>query len=391
MAELHIPTLSFLLGAIIWAALYLLNLRLQSLRAQENIINQHGCKSPAKLPLKDPFFGIDAIYHTLRALKTKTFRSHIKGHYERYGNTFSSTLLTRPVISTILSTAFKDYLVGALRRDALLPLFGNSIILADGAQWQHSRALLLPTFARTPVFNLSALENHVLYLITAIPRDGSTVDLSDLFLRYTADVTTDFMFGDSLLSLRYPGSVQTDLMEAFRDAQTGGERRFRLGSLANLVPQTKFHQAVKRVHKYIDAHIDKAIRQYDLRNHSPSDPVQRYSLLHDLLKVTRDEQTLRDELTAILFAGRDTTSALLSNLFFVLAREPHIWQRLREHVDQLQGGKPTFDELSNMTYLAYCLMESQLQVSSGPRLVLMMSSYSTSALPCCLWMLTYCT
>ena len=392
MGQLLSPILSLLLGGIILAALYLLTLHLTTHTARQKIIKQSGCKVPAKFPLKDPIFGIDAIYHALRAARNKTYLIHKKGHYANYGNTFSSKLSTLSVISTIepeniktvLSTAFKDYVVGAPRRDAYLPVLGNSILLADGAQWEHSRALHRPSFARSQVSDLSVLDKHVEELLKAIPRDGSTVDLGDLFLRFTADVTTGFMFGESIQSLSRPESFQTDLMRAFRDAQTGGERRFRLGSFAKFVPQPTFYRAVTQVHTYVDAHIEKAIKQHELLEKLRNDQGQedeRYILLHELLKLTGDGQTLRNELTAIFFAGRDTTSALLSNLFFVLARNPHIWQRLRDEVNQLEGRKPTLDELKAMKYLGYCLNECQFQASYILEITLIFSSYSTSALP----------
>lgn len=341
-------------------------------RAQNDIIKKSGCKAPARLPLKDPFFGIDAIYDALRAARTKTFLNHKKGHYERYGNTFSSKLSTLFVISTIepeniktvLSTAFKDYVVGAPRRDAFLPVLDNSILLADGTQWEHSRVLLRPSFARSQVSDLSVLDDHVENLIRAIPCDGSTVDLGDLFLRYTADVTTDFMFGESIQSLRRPEHFQTNLIAAFQECQTGGERRFRLGSFAKFLPRPTFYQAIKLVHTYVDAHIDKAIKKFEslkLLLNDPGQAFERYVLLHELIKLTGDGQTLRNELMAIFFAGCDTTSALLSNLFFVLARNPHIWQRLRDEVNQLQGRKPTLDELKAMKYLGCCVNEGQFR------------------------------
>ena len=371
MSELLSPLFSLLLGGVILAALYLLTVRLITHRAQQETMKQCGCKAPTKFPLKDPFFGIDVIYDALRAARTKTYLDHKRGHYERYGNTFSSKLSTLPVISTIephniktvLSAAFKDYVVGAPRRNAFLPVLGNSIFLADGAQWEHSRALLRPSFAKSQVSDLSVLERHVEDLIEAIPRDGSIVDLGDLFLHYTADVTTDFMFGESILSLRNPESSESNLMRAFRDAQRGAERRFRLGSFAKFVPQPTFYRAVKQVHAYVDAHIDKAIKKYALPKQSLDDSGQedeRYVFLHELLKLTGDGQTLRNELTGIFFAGRDTTSALLSNLFFVLARNPQIWQRLRDEVLELEGRKPSLDELKTMKYLGYCLNEGEV-------------------------------
>ena len=371
MSQLFSPILSILLGGAVLAALYLFARRLTTRRAHLKIIKHCRCEPPAKLPLKDPFFGIDLIYDALRAAGTRTYLEHKRGHYERHGNTFSSKLSTLPVISTIepdniktvLSAAFKNYVVGAPRRNAFLPVLGNSIFLADGAQWEHSRALLRPTFARSQVSDLSVLERHVEDLIEAIPRDGTTVDLGDLFLHYTADVTTDFMFGESIQSLRNPEPSESSLMRAFRDAQKGVEHRFRLGSFAKFVPQPRFYGAVKQVHAYVDAHIDKAIKSYALSKQSLDDAGledERYVFLHELLKVTGDSQTLRNELTGIFFAGRDTTSALLSNLFFILARDPHRWQRLRDEVLELRGRKPSLDELKSMKYLGYCLNEGAI-------------------------------
>jgi cytochrome P450 len=370
MADTLSPLHSLLLGGLVLVASYLITIRIATEKARQKTIKQHDCEAPPKYPSRDPFFGIDTIYDALRAVSSKTFLSQKKAHYDRYGNTFSSTLSTLPVISTIepeniktvLSTAFQDFVVGAPRRNAFSPILANSILISDGKQWEHSRAFLRPSFARSQVGDLSTLEAHVQNLITAIPRDGSTVDLADLFLRYTADVTTDFMFGESINSLSQPESFRGDLMRAFRDAQLGAERRFRLGSFAKFVPQPAFYQAVKKVHDYMDEHVDRAIENRHVQQRSFDEGAQddkRHIFLHELAKLTDDRQTLRDELLGIFFAGRDTTSALLSNLFFVLARSPGIWQRLREEVDKLGGAVPTLDELKTLKYLGFCLNEGQ--------------------------------
>lgn len=129
-------------------------------------------------------------------------------------------------------------------------------------------------------------------------------------------------------------------MRAFRDTQLGVERRFPFGSFAKFVPQPTLYKAFKRVHDYMDEHIDRTIERRRLQEQSFNDGEQddkRYIFLHELAKLTDDRRTLRDELLGIFFAGRDTTSALLSNLFFVLARSPHIWKRLQEEIQRLGG------------------------------------------------------
>ena len=361
---------SILLGSFVLAIVYYVTTYITLSISRRSMIKQNGCKLPAKQPLKDPFFGIDGMRDTLRALESKTFLKQKRELYEQYGNTFSSRVVTRPLISTIepenikavLQTKFDDFEVGAARRDAFSPVLGDSILISDGKRWEHSRAFLRPSFSRSNVTDLSILEVHVRNLIKAIPHDGSAFDLADLFVRYTADVTTDFMFGESILSLSQREAFQADLMEAFQEAQLGSERRFRLGKFVKIIPQQKFFRAVKLIHTYMDAHIDKAlefrtVQQEDSKDQSNTS--ERHIFARELVKVTDDRKVLRDELLTIFFAGRDTTSALLSNLFFVLARKSDVWQQLQAEVNELEGKKPTLEELKSMKYLRFCINEGQ--------------------------------
>ncbi|KAL8755506.1 MAG: hypothetical protein Q9199_003586 [Rusavskia elegans] len=362
-----IPQL-LLCGLILGASYYIVFLS-RNYQARKSLIRQHGCKPPSKYPVWDPFFGIDVIYDAVRAAKRNTFLTEKISHYNTYGNTHSSRLTSYPVISTIepeniktvLSTNFKDFVIGSPRRRAFGPVIANSVLVADGVEWEHARAFLRPSFARSQVGDLTTLEAHVKNLIDAIPTDGSTVDLAELLLRFTADVTTDFIFGESILSLPHPVSFGRDLTDACRIGQLGAERRFRLGIFANLVPQSEFYRAVGKVHTYMEAHVDKAIR----RRRSEAQDVKsekmdngRYIFLNELVKMSDDRLVLRDQLLGIFLAGRDTTAALLTNLFFVLARNPKVWDRLHKEIKSLNGENPTLEELKGLKYLSFCLKET---------------------------------
>lgn len=64
----------------------------------------------------------------------------------------------------------------------------------------------------------------------------------------------------------------------------------------------------------------------------------------------------------VLVAGRDTTASLLGNLFFVLAKKPEIWEKLRAEVACLQGRTPTYDELRSLRYVQCCVNECTIAV-----------------------------
>ncbi|KAI4230276.1 MAG: hypothetical protein LQ349_006274 [Xanthoria aureola] len=373
---MDLPTLNslgrishLLLGALILGASYYIFLLSRKHQARKALILHHACKPPSKYPVWDPFFGIDVIYDAVRAAKRNTFLTEKISHYNSYGNTHSSRLTTYPVISTIepenikavMSTHFKDFVIGSPRRRAFGPIIAYSVLVADGVEWEHARAFLRPSFARSQVGDLATLETHVKNLIDAVPADGSTVDLAELFFRFTADVTTDFMFGESIESQRHPESFGGDLTEACRIGQLGAEFRFRLGIFADMVPQSKFYRAVGKVHKYMEAHVDKAIRRHhaesqDTTSEKTDNP--KHIFLNELVKLTDDRLVLRDQLLGIFLAGRDTTAALLTNLFFALARNPKAWQRLHTEIKSLNGKKPTMDGLKGLEYLSSCLNET---------------------------------
>ena len=376
------PTLLcyFLLGGSAFAISSLFCQQITRRRERRKLILRHDCQPPIKLSQRDPFFGLDTIWDSYCALKSKTYLDQVRHRYQQYGNTFSSHFWSSQVINTIepdnirtvLTTKFKDYGIGSRRKDAFAPLLGNSIVLSDGAQWEHSRAMLRPSFTRSQVGDLPMFEIHVHRLIQAIPKDGSTLDLAQLFYRLTADVISDFMFGKSIQSLVEPESLGTQFVKALHHAQAGGEKRWFFGGLAKIMPQETFYQSVKEVHGYINIHVDRALRYreclHEEKEHGFAKNTEnsgRYIFLRELSRITDDRQILRDELLSVFVAGRDTTAALLINLFFVLARRPDIWQRLRREVDTLMGEAPTIKELKNLAYVRYCIKECKRSYSSS--------------------------
>ena len=85
---------------------------------------------------------------------------------------------------------------------------------------------------------------------------------------------------------------------------------------------------------------------------------------HELASRTSDKHRILDELMNVLLAGRDTTASLLSNLFFMLAKNPAIWDKLRREVASLQGRAPTYEELRNLRYVRCCMNECKRRLST---------------------------
>lgn len=337
---------------------------------------EHGCKPVLQFPLKDPFFGIDALLERNKAKKEHRILDLILGYTKKYGNTWALRVFGQEFIMTIepqnvktvLSLNFEDFGI-ANRERSLGRLLGKGIFTTDGERWAHSRAMIRPNFTRTQVADLEAFERHIQTLLTILPQDGSTVDLQDLFFKFTIDSATEFLFGSSTETLSaaakgIDGGAAVTFANAFNKAQDSVANRGRMGYLSKVYRDAEGDVAIRICHEFVDRFVDEAVA-YRQKIEAKGGDVkeEKYLFLHELAKATTDKRRLRDELLNVLLAGRDTTASLLSNMWFMIAKNPSIFAKLRQEVeDTLHGDLPTYEQLRNMKYLKYCMNECRLSM-----------------------------
>ena len=320
MALIHIPSFAQIVtGLFTLLGLYYVYWQLTVGAARRRMIRENGCKPVRRLPTRDPIFGLDMFRQSLKNLKEHKF---LQGGLERFrlmGNTFDVKTVTGTVILTIepenlkeiLSLQFKNWSLGYRRKIAFQTLLGPGIFATDGAAWQHSRDLLRPNFVRSQVGDLRTFETHVNHLIQAIPRDGSTVNLQDLFFRLTIDSATEFLFGESTNCLAPGTSTEsnTKFADAFNRSQDAIGRHARFGPLGVLIPDPQFARDAKYVHAFVDDLVEKCMARREVQDPEKGDG--RYVFLQQLVTQTQDKYQIRSELLNVLLAGRDTTASLL--------------------------------------------------------------------------------
>ncbi|KAE8375732.1 cytochrome P450 [Aspergillus bertholletiae] len=332
----------------------------------------HGCLPPAREHHKDPVLGLDELRSLIGAFRGDCFLEWMLEKYRQHGNTFSTSLLGDDNIctiepenvKTILAVKFKQFELGEKRRRTFHPLLGDGIFASDGPQWEHSRTLLRPSFTRTQIAATDLYERHIQRLISRIPRDGSTVDLQELFFMMTLDTATEFLFGESVESLR-PGSSAESSSFAyhFNVAQDGIAFSVAVAPFDRLLFKPKLRESVREARAYVGNFVNKAItyrNSFDAEKHAAnatnSNP--RYVFLEELAKETSNPTDLTDQILNILLAGRDTTASLLSMVFYQLARRPDIWDIIRSEVATLHGKYPSFEELKQLKYLSWVVNET---------------------------------
>jgi cytochrome P450 len=89
----------------------------------------------------------------------------------------------------------------------------------------------------------------------------------------------------------------------------------------------------------------------------------KYTFLQALASVTKDRKVLRDQIVAILLAGRDTTAAALSWTMYDLARHPELVNKLLVEIMatvDLEDAR-TYRNLKDMIYL-HCVINETFRL-----------------------------
>ena len=169
-------------------------------------------------------------------------------------------------------------------------------------------------------------------------------DLCPRFDELAANVILQFLFGETI------SSVDQGFIEALHAAQKGCERRWLLGVIADLVPYRGFAGNVAVVHACMSGYVERALQQKETVG-------EQQNFVQQLIRNSEYKQFIRDELLTLLIAGLDTVGALLTNLFFLLAKHPECWRELRKEVAHLGGSSPSFQQSKDLKYTRYCINE----------------------------------
>lgn len=127
-----------------------------------------------------------------------------------------------------------------------------------------------------------------------------------------------------------------------------------------LFSRRRYKEGIKTIDRFVMPYIEQALAlpQEELEKLSNSD--KHFTFLHSIGRYTRNRQVLRDQIIAVLLAGRDTTAATLSWAFYQLSHYPDQFKKLRDEVINSVGrtGTPTYESLKDMPYLRHTLNET---------------------------------
>jgi hypothetical protein len=206
MLLLHIPSVvqaTFLCAACVGG--YWVYWELTTGHRRRRLIEKHGCRPAKSVKTRDPILGLDAVFDIFRWGRQHTLLENISKMFFGSGNktaqlNFLSFIPTVSIeaenVKAVLSQNDKSFGNGSTPKELDL-LIGGGIFLNVGEEWHQSRELLRPSFARSQVADLTMIEKHINMIIEKIPRDSSTIDLSEVFSQFTLSTGVELVFGDS--------------------------------------------------------------------------------------------------------------------------------------------------------------------------------------------------
>ncbi|KAI9653242.1 MAG: hypothetical protein M1821_007673 [Bathelium mastoideum] len=291
------------------------------------------------------------------------------------GNSYIKTIQPEN-LKTIFAISFDNFGLEPLRFDVCKPLFGNGILVVDGAAWRHSRDLMRPAFSGEQAANLDSLQRHVTTLLEEISSDGSTIDLAPLLKRTILSTSTEFIFGETLRSSlpvleSHAGQQITSesnadqFLNSFRIAMRGIGIRTMLGRFYWLYNKKEWYKACEAVHTFCATHVDRVLHEkrrlkQDMEDGSDAyRPLKKQTLLEEMAKYTDDPAELRYQIINVFIPAHDSVAILISNVFFLMARHPDVWQTIRQEVsDRIKDQPITYELLKSMKYIEWVQKET---------------------------------
>ena len=350
-----------------------------------------GCV-PAPLANPDAIIGFKLMRSALKAFTNRTLPDFYVRCLDTPGAGINTVRMKLPVneilitrdernVKAVLSSQVEDWRLGVLRKDAVQKFTGINVFTLEGQPWRHSRSLVRSAFSRETVANLAMYERHVqdLFLRLPVKTEGwtETVDLQTMFFRLTLDVITELLYGYSVHGQNPQKRLQlaneigvTNLPDADHFIasldQVGEYIGFAalFGKWHNFAPMVGFYSMRRSIRKYSDWYVRRRLDQIS-RSKQGDQLVadERFILLNELSNGIKDPILLRNQTISLIAAGRGTTAGLISWVIYHLARNPAVFDKLRDVVLSEFGytfdvRRTGFAELRNCKYLQYCVNEA---------------------------------
>lgn len=286
---------------------------------------------------------------------------------------FNRPLGTRQIITGnpstvqhILKNQFSNYQKGSIFTKTLSDFLGTGIFNTNGENWKFQRQVASHEFNTKSLRKFvedvvdTELTNRLLPILSSSTQTKQILDFQDILQRFTFDNICKIAFGFDPEYLT-PSTKRTKFAQAFEDATEISSRRFRLPlpviwkmkKRFNIGSEKRLHEAVTEIREFANK-IVREKKQELKENNSlhTQDMLSRF-----LSSGHSEEDFVTDIVISFILAGKDTTSAALTWLFWLLWKNPRVEEEILKEINE-KSESLDYDEVKTMVYTHAALSES---------------------------------
>lgn len=273
----------------------------------------------------------------------------------------STVLFNQPdLIREILRDPQGIFPKSDLMVNALEPLIGQSIFVTDGERWRRQRSMIDPAFSLMRIGHAfaamcAAVDDYETGL-DAVAARGESLSLDQAMSHLTADIICRTVFSTSLDS-----QVAHEVFEDF----TVFERSVAQVDIRRLITEPAWSDppqppavlaACRRIRGHLGTLVDTHLGQDAGYNDIASAVIAAVDA-DSGEPFSREE--LIDQLGVFFLAGHETTASVLTWVFYILAMQPAVLERLRGEVDSVVGdGEVTFGHIRQLPFVRAVFRET---------------------------------
>jgi beta-ring hydroxylase len=281
---------------------------------------------------------------------------------------------------SILLTNAKSYSKGLLA-EILDFVMGQGLIPADGEHWRIRRRAILPSLHKRYVAAMLNMFGecglHGCAKLEAAAARGESVEMENFFSRLALDIIGKAVFNYNFDALTHDDPVIEAVYTALREAEYRSIAIFPYWNFPParwIVPrQRKVTAALEVINSTLDvliadckALVEQSDEEFVEEYLNRGDPSILRFLIASGDKVSSKQ--LRDDLMTLLIAGHETTAAVLTWTFYLLARHPDVAAAVRAEVDAVIGDRqPTMEDTRALAYTTRVINEVRACVCVLPR------------------------
>lgn len=369
--SLLLQPLPFILLSIFF---YLMHLILYELRRE--VVTTHelsgSCHGPTTYPIIGCLVSFYKNRHRLLEWYTQLLEDSATNTIvvQRFGARRTIVTANPENVEYMLKTNFNNFPKGRPFTEILGDFLGYGIFNVDGELWRTQRKLASHEFStkslREYTVNTFAeeVENQLLPFMESLAMEEKVEDLQDLLRRFAFNVICKVSMGIDRWSLD-PSAPVSPLARAFDAASEICARRgaaplflvWKIKRWLGVGSEKRLKSAVEQVHAHVMEIIHKRKTQLIFEGEESS---ASEDLLTRLITAGHGEEVIRDMVISFIMAGRDTTSAAMTWLFWSLSCHPDVEQQVVKEINDIvrERRRLDYESLKELKMLKACLCES---------------------------------